>query len=142
MPATDFRRNKIVATIGPASSSRQMLLALMQAGADVFRLNFSHGQHAELAETVVAIRELSRNRRRAVAILGDLQGPKIRTGCMEGGALQLKPGQSIQITTEEVLGADNLIIITILAGKLPPDQRGRQPKFLLREIDLDEEAAD
>ncbi|MDH3454802.1 MAG: pyruvate kinase, partial [Desulfuromonadales bacterium] len=62
-----FRRNKIVATIGPSSASREMLLALMEAGADVFRLNFSHGQHAALAGTVALIRELSRNRRQAVA---------------------------------------------------------------------------
>ena len=119
MPATDFRRNKIVATIGPASSSRQMLLALMQAGADVFRLNFSHGQHAELAETVVAIRELSRNRRRAVAILGDLQGPKIRTGMMRGGRMTLTAGQTVVITTDDVPGENGLIPTSYLA--LPQD---------------------
>jgi len=86
-----------------------MLLALMQAGADVFRLNFSHGQHADLVETVASIRELSRNRRRAVAILGDLQGPKIRTGMMRGGSMVLTAGQTVVVTTAEVLGEKDLI---------------------------------
>jgi pyruvate kinase len=109
LPVKDFRRNKIVATVGPSSSSREMLLALMQAGADVFRLNFSHGQHADLVETVASIRELSRNRRRAVAILGDLQGPKIRTGMMRGGSMVLTAGQTVVVTTAEVLGEKDLI---------------------------------
>ncbi len=109
MPVKDFRRNKIVATVGPSSSSPEMLLALMQAGADVFRLNFSHGQHAELVETVASIRELSRNRRRAVAILGDLQGPKIRTGMMRGGTMALTAGQTVVVTTADVLGEKDLI---------------------------------
>ena len=89
LPVKNFRRNKIVATLGPASDSREQLLALMEAGADVFRLNFSHGQHAKLAETITLIRELSSTRRRAVDILGDLQGPKIRTGMMRGDVMTL-----------------------------------------------------
>ncbi len=114
-----FRRNKIVATVGPASASEEMLLALMEAGADVFRLNFSHGQHADLAETVALIRELSRNRRQAVAILGDLQGPKIRTGMMREGVMSLTAGQSVVITTADVLGEKGLIPTTY--GALPRD---------------------
>jgi pyruvate kinase len=112
LPAIDFRRNKIVATVGPASASRDMLLALMEAGADVFRLNFSHGRHEELAETVALIRELSRNRRRAVAILGDLQGPKIRTGIMRGDVMTLVKGQAVVITTEDVFGENGMIPTT------------------------------
>ena len=119
MPVRDFRRNKIVATVGPSSSSRAMLLALMQAGADVFRLNFSHGQHADLAETVALIRELSRDRRRAVAILGDLQGPKIRAGMMRGGSMDLTAGEVVVITTDDVLGENGLIPTTYQA--LPQD---------------------
>ncbi len=98
-----------------------MLLALMEAGADVFRLNFSHGEHAELVETVALIRELSRNRRRAVAILGDLQGPKIRTGIMRGDVMTLRAGQAVVITTKEVLGENGLIPTTYQA--LPHDVR-------------------
>ncbi len=119
MPVTVFRRNKIVATIGPASDSREKLLALMEAGADIFRLNFSHGQHAKLAETITLIRELSSNRRRAVAILGDLQGPKIRAGMMRGDAMTLTAGQSVVVTTADVLGEKGLIPTTYLA--LPQD---------------------
>jgi len=119
LSSTDFRRNKIVATIGPASSSKEMLLALMEAGADVFRLNFSHGQHATLRETVALIREISRNRRRAVAILGDLQGPKIRTGMMRGDVMTLTAGEKVVITTADVLGEKGVIPTTYKA--LPQD---------------------
>jgi len=119
LPATDFHRNKIVATVGPASCSKEMLLALMEAGADVFRLNFSHGQHDALTETVALIRQISRNRRRAVAILGDLQGPKIRTGMMRGDVMTLTSGESVVITTADVLGEDGVIPTTYNA--LPQD---------------------
>jgi len=119
LPPTIFRRNKIVATVGPASDSRGQLLALMEAGADVFRLNFSHGQHAKLAETITLIRELSSSRRRAVAILGDLQGPKIRTGMMRDGVMILTKGQSVVVTTADVLGEKSVIPTTYLA--LPQD---------------------
>jgi pyruvate kinase len=119
LPATDFRRNKIVATVGPASCSNEMLLALMEAGADVFRLNFSHGQHDALTETVALIRQISRNRKRAVAILGDLQGPKIRTGMMRGDVMTLSGGESVVITTADVLGGDGVIPTTYSA--LPQD---------------------
>ncbi|MGK2906704.1 MAG: pyruvate kinase [Desulfuromonadales bacterium] len=119
MPVNVFRRNKIVATVGPSSASREVLLALMEAGADVFRLNFSHGRHTELAETVSLIRGLSRNRRQAVAILGDLQGPKIRTGLMRGGVMTLTAGQSVVVTTADVLGENGLIPTTYRA--LPQD---------------------
>jgi pyruvate kinase len=116
-----FRRTKIVATVGPASESEAMLLALMEAGADVFRLNFSHGDQASKVVLIQRIRELSRRRQRAVAILGDLQGPKIRTGLMEGGALELVAGEEVMITTREVRGADRLIPTTF--RELPRDVR-------------------
>ena len=119
MPVIAFRRNKIVATVGPASCSKEMLLALMEAGADVFRLNFSHGQHDALTETVALIRQISRNRRRAVAILGDLQGPKIRTGMMRGDVMTLTSGESVVITTADVLGEDGVIPTTYKS--LPQD---------------------
>jgi pyruvate kinase len=98
-----------------------MLLALMETGADVFRLNFSHGQHAALKETVVLIREISRNRKRAVAILGDLQGPKIRTGMMRGDVMTLTKGENVVITTADVLGEKGVIPTTYRA--LPQDVR-------------------
>ena len=89
------------------------LLALMEAGADVFRLNFSHGSHADLAEVVATIRDLSRHRRRAVAILGDLQGPKIRTGRLVAGEVELVEGAEFSITTDEsVPGTQTLVSTT------------------------------
>jgi pyruvate kinase len=121
MDVNEFRRTKIVATLGPATSERGVLLALMEAGADVFRLNFSHGNHQELAGVVAAIRELSRQRRRAVAILGDLQGPKIRTGRMQGGQMPLTAGETVTITTADILGGAGLI--PTVYGELPRDVR-------------------
>lgn len=104
-----YRRTKIVATVGPASESEQMLLALMEAGADVFRLNFSHGDHAGKARIIRRLRELSRQRRQAVAILADLQGPKIRVGHLREGALSLRTGQEVVLTTREVVGEGTVI---------------------------------
>jgi len=90
-----FRRTKIVATVGPASSSEEALADLMEAGADVFRLNFSHGSHEEKRTLIQRIRLLSRRRRQAVAILGDLQGPKIRVGQLPGNMLHLEEDQQV-----------------------------------------------
>jgi pyruvate kinase len=120
-----FRRTKIVATVGPACESEAGLQALMEAGADVFRLNFSHGELATKELLIRRIRDLSRRRRRAVAILADLQGPKIRTGRMAGGAMELAAGQEVTITTREVLGSDGLIPTTYreLPGDVQPWDR-------------------
>jgi pyruvate kinase len=123
-----FRRTKIVATVGPACEDEAMLLALMEAGADVFRLNFSHGDQGGKRELIRRIREISRRRQRAVAILGDLQGPKIRTGLMAGGSMHLAAGEEVTITTREVMGADRLIPTTFRA--LPRDVR-RGDRILL-----------
>ncbi|PLX89541.1 MAG: pyruvate kinase [Desulfuromonas sp.] len=114
-----FRRTKIVATIGPASSSNEQIEALMAAGVDVFRLNFSHGRHADKKIIIDCIRTLSRKIKRAVAILGDLQGPKIRTGLMKDGEMVLQANAEVTITAREVLGAEGLIPTTY--KKLPDD---------------------
>lgn len=90
-------KTKIVATLGPASSSPEIMEAMLKAGVDVFRINFSHANHETLPGQVAALREIiSRNQRRC-ALLGDLQGPKIRIGEVKGGALQLVPGQTIRL---------------------------------------------
>ncbi|MDF1580217.1 MAG: pyruvate kinase [Desulfuromonadales bacterium] len=107
-----FRRTKIVATVGPACASVAGLKALVEAGADVFRLNFSHGEQAEKAEIIDHIRTLSKARRQAVAILGDLQGPKIRTGIMADGEMLLTAGTEVTMTTRPVSGAGTLIPTT------------------------------
>jgi len=113
------RRTKIVATVGPACDNEEKLDALMEAGVDVFRLNFSHGEQAAKSDVIRTIRELSRRRERAVAILGDLQGPKIRTGKMQGGSMELIAGSEVTITTRELLGSGDTIP-TIYQG-LPSD---------------------
>ncbi|PLX81551.1 MAG: pyruvate kinase [Desulfuromonas sp.] len=103
------RHIKIVATVGPACASPSGLMGLMEAGADVFRLNFSHGELAEKQVIISQIRELSRQRQRAVAILGDLQGPKIRVGRLKDGVMELFTGEEVVLTTEDLVGGDNLI---------------------------------
>ncbi len=114
-----FRRTKIVATVGPASDTEEQLNLLMDAGVDVFRINFSHGSHEKTAEVIASIRKLSSQRQKAVAILGDLQGPKIRTGVMVDNALKLEAGSVVTITSREVLG-ESTIIPTIYKN-LPRD---------------------
>src|ERR1700683_1763570 len=99
------RRAKIVCTIGPASSKPEMVDRLVRAGMDVARLNFSHGAPAEHGQRVAAIRHASGVHEKPIAILGDLQGPKIRTGKLAGGGkINLSVGQKFVITTENVAG--------------------------------------
>ncbi len=101
----NLRRAKIVCTLGPASSSPEMVERLLRAGMDVARLNFSHGAHNEHAARMTAVRKASGELQRPVAILADLQGPKIRTGRLESGKpVTLRTGQSFSITTAKVLG--------------------------------------
>ncbi len=113
------RRTKIVATIGPACDSKEALESLLLAGVNVFRLNFSHGDAAAKAARIRDIRDISKQHKRPVAILGDLQGPKIRTGLMRGGSQLLTAGQEVQITTEEVEGGDG--VIPTIYKALPQD---------------------
>ncbi|MEB3300206.1 MAG: pyruvate kinase [Candidatus Sericytochromatia bacterium] len=91
---------KIVATLGPSSSSDEMVARLMAAGVDVFRLNFSHGDHDTHRQSVERIRRLSREAGRHIAILQDIQGPKIRIGKVQGGEVQLVSGQSFVFTPD------------------------------------------
>ncbi|HEX5644860.1 MAG TPA: pyruvate kinase, partial [Erythrobacter sp.] len=79
------RKVKILATIGPASSNPEMLARLFKAGADAFRVNMSHGEHAVHADTIRAIRALEKEFGRPIAILADLQGPKLRVGSFKDG---------------------------------------------------------
>ena len=98
-PASDksaprWRKNtKQIATVGPASSSLEVLEKLFRAGVDVFRLNFSHGEHAEKAALVAIIREIERKYQHPIGILADLQGPKLRVGKFANGPVTLLPGQ-------------------------------------------------
>src|ERR1035437_10058441 len=103
------RKAKIVATLGPASSTLEMIARLMNAGVDVFRLNFSHGDSAQKLEIIKSIRMVSNRIGRQAGILADLQGPKIRTGVMAGGAMLLTKGQDVIVTTRNVLGEGGVI---------------------------------
>ena len=115
-------RTKIVATLGPASDSPQRIRELIHAGVDVFRLNFSHGTHAEHAARVVRIRRLAKRLRANLCVLQDLQGPKIRTGRLQGGGpVTLKPGSRLTITTRPVVGDAELVSTSYRA--LPRDVR-------------------
>jgi pyruvate kinase len=99
------RHSKIVCTIGPATRSPRMIRKLLHAGMDVARLNFSHSNHEEHAESFAMLREAAIEMKRPVAILADLQGPKIRTGALAGGGtVLLRAGQRFVITTAKVLG--------------------------------------
>jgi pyruvate kinase len=105
------RRTKIVATLGPASRTPERIAALIHAGVDVFRLNFSHGAREEHAAVYNRVREQCALLGRPVAILQDLQGPKIRVGKLEGGGpLELVEGQELTIVAEpDVVGREGLI---------------------------------
>jgi len=93
------RKVKIVATIGPTSESPEMLRALIQAGVDVARLNFSHGNHEEHTEKIKLLRRLSDELHKPVSILQDLQGPKLRVGMLSGEGVLLTPGKKLVLTS-------------------------------------------
>lgn len=113
------RKTKIIATLGPASNTIDTIGRLLQAGVDLFRLNFSHGNHAEKAQLIKHIRSASEQFGKQVGILADLQGPKIRTGKMVGDGMMLQKGQDVIITTKDCLGADG--IIPTIYQALPQD---------------------
>ncbi len=98
------RRTKIIATLGPASSSLEIMTRLFQAGADVFRLNFSHGTHEDHAARFAMIRELEAKFDRPIGILADVQGPKLRVGAFGGGRVHLQPGQTFRLALNPTPG--------------------------------------
>ena len=120
---THVRRAKIVCTIGPASSNESMLRELIRAGMDVARLNFSHGTHAEHARVITRLRSVAKSEGRTICILQDLQGPKIRTGCLrDGQAVVLRTGTRLTITPRDISGTQELISTTFtsLAEEVHP----------------------
>ncbi|MDJ0388240.1 pyruvate kinase [Roseomonas sp. E05] len=97
IPLRRRRRTKIIATLGPASSTPEVIERLYRGGADVFRLNFSHGSHEDHASRILMIRALERRVGRPIGILADVQGPKLRVGRFQGGRVQLQTGQSFRL---------------------------------------------
>jgi pyruvate kinase len=106
------KRTKIVATLGPASAKKEVLLSMIKAGVDVCRLNFSHGSQDVHLKTIELIKEINSTYKTNVGILADLQGPKIRIGMMKEGGALLVNGNRIEITTKELIGDDKRIYIT------------------------------
>jgi len=109
-----MRRAKIVATLGPASSTPGTVRALVEAGLDVARINLSHGTHADHERSLAMVRQAAEATGRAVGVLADLQGPKIRLGRFGDGPVLLNPGDSFTITAEDVVGTKEIVSTTHL----------------------------
>jgi pyruvate kinase len=105
-----MRQTKIIATLGPASSSAEIIDALLVAGVDIFRLNFSHGTHDSHAAVCRLVRDAAARRGRIIAVMQDLSGPKIRTGPLAGGTtLMLRDGQELRIAAGDDEGREGLV---------------------------------
>lgn len=104
-----FNKTKILATIGPASNNYETIKSLAAAGANVFRLNFSHGSHEIHQEVINIIRRINEEDNLNLGILQDLQGPKIRVGEMENNGVEINPGDQITITNDPVIGNGKLV---------------------------------
>jgi pyruvate kinase len=114
----NIKRTKIVATIGPASNSYDTMLNLVKAGVNVFRLNFSHGNHEDKMAIIENIRRINRDEPVNISILADLQGPKLRVGEIENNALQINEGDILTFTNEKCVGTMERIYVSYpnLAG--------------------------
>ncbi len=124
-----FRRAKIVCTLGPASESPEMVDRLLRAGMDVARLNFSHGTHPEHARAIKRVREASGRHAKPMAILADLQGPKIRTGPLAGSeTITLRPGQRFTLSVGDEPGTTAGVTTTF---RLLPRHVHRGDRILL-----------
>src|SRR4051794_3129886 len=107
----DGRRTKIIATVGPASWAPEVLVGLIEAGVDVFRLNFSHADRERHASTIEAIRAAAEQVGREVAILGDLPGPKMRIGEIRGDVAELQTGTHVTLTPQQIEGDEKTIAV-------------------------------
>jgi pyruvate kinase len=105
------RRVKILATLGPASDTKECITRLVEAGADAFRVNMSHGDHKTHAETIAAIREVEKERKRPLGVLCDLQGPKLRVGRFKGGKVRIRHGQHFTLDREPNLGDETRVCL-------------------------------
>ncbi len=107
-----IKKTKIVATVGPACDTYDKLLELVKAGVNVFRLNFSHGTHEDKARIIELIRQINKTEPYNIAILADLQGPKLRVGDIENNALEIKPGDVLTFTNEKCVGTLEKIYVS------------------------------
>jgi pyruvate kinase len=107
-----LHKTKIIATVGPASNTYEKLLALVEAGVNVFRLNFSHGTHAQHLEVIEHIHRINKDFPFNIAILADLQGPKLRVGDLENGMIDLQKDDEFYFTNEKLVGNKERIYIS------------------------------
>jgi len=107
-----FHRTKIVATVGPACDTYDKLLSLVKAGVNVFRLNFSHGSHEDKAKIIEHIRKINSTEPFNIAILGDLQGPKLRVGEIAGGSMLVSEGEILTFTNTKLVGTKERIYVS------------------------------
>jgi pyruvate kinase len=114
-----FNKTKILATVGPACNDEKTLVELVMSGVDIFRLNFSHGDHQGHAEVIRLIRKINEDYKLNIGILQDLQGPKIRVGEMENNGVQINSGDKITITNDPVIG--NASLVSTVYQNLPQD---------------------
>lgn len=112
MKITDHQNTKVVATVGPASNSYSNLFALVKAGIDVFRLNFSHGTHEDHLQIINHITHINEKYNLHIGIIADLQGPKIRVGTIENDAMQLKQGAFITIVNKKCIGRKGVVYMS------------------------------
>ncbi len=140
------RAVKIVATVGPASSTRETLRALFEAGVDMFRLNMSHGTHEEIRERYNTIREIEHEMQRPIGVLGDLQGPKLRVGRFSTGPLQLATGARFRFDLDETEGDETRVRLPHpeIFAALEPGARllVNDGKIRLKVVSCDETHAD
>lgn len=107
-----IKRTKIVATVGPACDTYDKLLDLVKAGVNVFRLNFSHGTHEDKARIIELIRQINKTEPYNIAILADLQGPKLRVGEIENNQLEINPGDILTFTNDKCIGTKERIYVS------------------------------
>jgi pyruvate kinase len=110
--AHQSHRTKIVATVGPACDTYDKLLDLVKAGVNVFRLNFSHGSHEDKTKIIEHIRKINKTEPYNIAILGDLQGPKLRVGEIQNGQIEIVPGEILTFTNDKVIGTKERIYVS------------------------------
>lgn len=123
-----MRKTKIVCTLGPASSSPKVLREMITAGMDVARLNFSHGTKKEHIEKIKRVREISASVKKAVALLIDLQGPRVRLGKIANGKVTLRNGQNFVLTSRPIMGSSEIASVT--SKQLPKDVKEGDSVFI------------
>src|SRR6185295_2463923 len=109
MTAFNRRRTKILATVGPASDGALKMEELLRAGVDLFRLNFSHGTHAEHAARIKSAREAEKVAGRPLALLADLQGPKLRVGDLPGGQIEVRMSSELRLVAAQTSSDPNVV---------------------------------